>query len=233
MKNKILWIVTFLPTIVTLIVVQFIPASIPMHSDLAGNIDRWGSKYESFIFPVMIIALTLFWQCFLRYYNKKKITGEDEKVRREAESNGKVIYVVAIGMAILFSIMHYFILYSSIMEAKNNLSSAYIDINFVTNTLLGIFFIVIGSYMLKCKLNSTVGVRTPWSMKNDKVWADANRFGGKSMIVSGILVVLETIFIGGFTSTLIMIGIVIIDGIVSIIYSYKVYNKYEKSNREI
>lgn len=87
--------------------------------------------------------------------------------------------------------------------------------------------------MPKCKLNSTVGVRTPWSMKNDKVWADANKFGGKSMIVSGILVVLETIFIGGFTSTLIMIGIVIVDGIVSIIYSYRSYNKYEKSNREI
>ena len=60
MKNKILWIVTFIPTIVTAIVLKIMPDQVPMHYDAAGNIDRWGSKYENFIFPVIIIGMTLF-----------------------------------------------------------------------------------------------------------------------------------------------------------------------------
>lgn len=34
-----------------------IPDTVPMHYDLQGQIDRWGSKYESLIIPVGMIIL--------------------------------------------------------------------------------------------------------------------------------------------------------------------------------
>jgi len=34
---------------------------VPMHYDVSGNVDRYGSKYENFIFPFSIIAITIFW----------------------------------------------------------------------------------------------------------------------------------------------------------------------------
>ena len=53
--KKIMWIVAMIPVVVTSVVLQFMPDIIPMHHDLEGNTDRWGSKTESFIFPVIIL----------------------------------------------------------------------------------------------------------------------------------------------------------------------------------
>lgn len=48
--EKIMWTVAMIPVVVTSVVLQFMPDIIPMHHDLEGNTDRWGSKTESFIF---------------------------------------------------------------------------------------------------------------------------------------------------------------------------------------
>lgn len=227
MKNRVLWFITVLPMIITLSVIKFMPDKVPMHSDLMGNIDRWGSKYENFIFPIIIVALTIFWQCCLKYYNKKAQEAGDEKTRQEAMSNSKVIYVVALGMAVLFSIMHCIFMYSSVVEAKNNMTMNAIDVSQVMSIMLGIFFIVIGHFMPKCKSNSIVGLRTIWSMDNEQTWEESNYFAGKVFVVCGILTIIEGIFIEGFMSTAIMLAILIIGAIVSVIYSYKAYKKYE------
>lgn len=60
MKNKILWLISAVPLIVTGIVLKSFPDKVPMHYDVSGNIDRWGSKNEQFIFPVFILCMTLF-----------------------------------------------------------------------------------------------------------------------------------------------------------------------------
>jgi uncharacterized membrane protein len=223
MKNKILWTVTLLPTFITVIAIQFIEDKIPVHYDAMGKIDRWGSKYESFIFPIIIITITLFWSLFLRYFRKKQVTTSDEKSIKEAKQNEKVIYYVAIGMAILFGIMNCSFMYSSMIEVKNNMQTMAIDINVITNVGIGIFLIIIGNIMPKSKLNSVVGVRTKWSMKNDITWAKSNRFGGISLILSGLIIIIESALIGGIVSTVIMLGVLIIDGIISSIYSYIIY----------
>lgn len=59
--KKLMWIVSVIPLLFTAVALQFMPDTIPMHSNLAGEIDRWGSKYESYIFPLLILAITLFW----------------------------------------------------------------------------------------------------------------------------------------------------------------------------
>ena len=48
--KKIMWIAAMIPVVVTSVVLQFMPDVIPMHHDLEGNTDRWGSKTESLIF---------------------------------------------------------------------------------------------------------------------------------------------------------------------------------------
>lgn len=199
---------------------------IPMHYDAVGNIDRWGSKYENLIFPVIIIVMTLFWKFIMNYFRKKQASNHDEKTIKEAQQNENVIYYTAIGMAILFSIMHYTMMYSSFIETKNNMANMAIDINTVTNIVVGVLLIVIGNIMPKSRRNSIVGVRTVWSMKSDITWAKSNRFGGISLIISGLFIILESAIIGGLKSTIIMLTIIIVDGIVLMIYSYQISKKY-------
>ncbi len=225
MKKKLLWIVTVLPMLVTAVVLRFMPDRIPMHYDLAGNIDRWGSKYENFIFPVIIIVMTIFWCAFMRFFKKQQTESQDEKKVVEAKNNEKIIYYVAVGMALMFGIMHYFFMYSAYMEAKHEMNTAAIDINIVVNVLLGLFMIIIGNMMPKSRRNSTVGLRTTWSMYNDQTWQKSNRFGGKMLMAAGVLIIIEAFIFSGMLSVGIMLGILIISACISVVYSYKVYKE--------
>ena len=57
--KKLMWAISVFALVLTAVVLQFMPDSVPMHYDLTGNIDRWGSKYENLLFPVIILFLSL------------------------------------------------------------------------------------------------------------------------------------------------------------------------------
>ena len=94
--KKVMWIVAMIPVVVTSVVLQFMPDIIPMHHDLEGNTDRWGSKTESFIFPVIILFITLFWHLLIYVFEKKSKNANTEKEQMEAKSSAKVLCVVGI-----------------------------------------------------------------------------------------------------------------------------------------
>ncbi len=56
--KRAMWVISFIALAGTAIVLQFMPDQVPMHYDAVGNIDRWGSKYENLIFPVIILAMS-------------------------------------------------------------------------------------------------------------------------------------------------------------------------------
>lgn len=227
MKNKILWGLTLLPMIVTAVALKFMPDKVPMHYNISGEIDRWGSKYENFIFPCIIIISTLFWLLFMRHYRKKQERLTDDKSIREAQNNEKILYYVAVGMAVMYGCMQYFILYAAYSACEGNMTTWDIEIDEVTNVLLGALMIFLGNLLPKAKPNSVVGVRTVWSMDNDVTWSKSNRFGGVTLMVCGLLTIIETLVVGGFASTMIMMGIIIVFAVVVCMYSYKMYKKYK------
>lgn len=219
--EKGMWVATFVPLIITFFVLPFLQDSLPAHYDMSGNVDRWGSKYEQLILPIIIIVLTLFWKILINYYSKKEISGKTDRERQDASSNKKVIYIVAIGMAVMFTIMHMGFMYSALMTAISNGNTSPVDINVLTNIPLGIFIIIIGNYLPKTKRNYFVGVRNFSSMKDDESWAKYNRFGGKVMLLSGVLIIVQTLLIGGMASTFITVAILLVSGI---LITFKSFN---------
>ena len=223
--KKIMWIAAMIPVVVTSVVLQFMPDVIPMHHDLEGNTDRWGSKTESFIFPVIILFITLFWHLLIYIFEKKSIKAKTEKEHMEAKSSAKVLSIVGLSQAIMFGIMHYFILYSSWIQANTGSLQATIDIAKVSCILCGIMFIVLGNFMTKAKRNSVVGLRTVWSMYNDNTWRKSNRFAAISIIITGLLTIITTAFTDGMTSTIFLLAYLLLATVVAVIYSKKIYDK--------
>lgn len=222
--KKIMWFFTVLPIIVTGVVLQFMPDKIPMHYDLTGNTDRWGSKIESFIFPIVILVITLFWQLLIKVYEKKAVNSVVEKEQMRAKSTAKILYIVGLSETIMFGIMHYFTLYSSYVQASKGENHATIDIAKVSCVLCGILFIVLGNFMTKSKKNAIVGVKTVWSMYNDNTWRKSNRLGAISFIVAGLFTIVTAAFAGGMISTICLIAYIIVATIITVIYSKKVYD---------
>jgi uncharacterized membrane protein len=88
---------------------------------------------------------------------------------------------------------------------------------------MGILFYIAGVMTSKAKRNYFVGIRTPWTLNNEEVWNKTHRLGGLLFKISGVIAV-----IGAFLPKYSMIFIlapVLTTAIVSVIYSYLIYQK--------
>lgn len=69
--QMIMWLISCIPLAGTAVVLLFMPDRVPMHYDITGTADRWGSKYEELIFPVIILAFCLFFTLMIRSCKKE------------------------------------------------------------------------------------------------------------------------------------------------------------------
>ena len=76
-KKKILYFaLMFLPLLITVIALPFLPEQIPAHYNFAGEVDRIGSKFEMLIFPLCTIGMGSFmlWMAKLPQNRRKTET---------------------------------------------------------------------------------------------------------------------------------------------------------------
>jgi len=222
--KKVMWILSLIALAGTAMALRFMPDQVPMHYDAAGNIDRWGSKYENLIFPVIILAVSLFWTLFIRYYEKKALKAIDEKESAGARSNAKVLGIVSLCMVAMSTVMQGFILYGAYNEAVSGAATWSIDIGKVSVILMGIIFIILGNFMTKTRINSTVGVRVSWSTYNDNTWRKSNRFGAYAIMIAGVVTIIMAVLLkNSFGAAMAAVGAVLLASVVTLVYARKVY----------
>ena len=222
--KKIMWAVSFISLVGTAIVLQFMPDSVPMHYDAAGNIDRWGSKYENLIFPIIILIMSLFWTLFIRYFEKKTQTVPNGKESASAKSNAKVLDIVGLCMAVMFTVMQGIILYGAYKAAVSGATQWTVDIGKIVVIMLGIMLIVLGNFMTKTRINGAVGFRVRWSMYNDNTWRRSNRFGAYAIIIAGVITIILAVIFNSFLGAVIAAaGAVTLATVLTLVYAHKVY----------
>jgi len=64
--------------------------------------------------------------------------------------------------------------------------------NRLAMALIGVVFVVIGNVMGKIRPNYFVGIRTPWTLLDERVWDKTHRFGGWAFVAGGIVLILAT-----------------------------------------
>ena len=53
---------------------------------------------------------------------------------------------------------------------------------------VGLLLMTIGNAMGKLRWNYTVGIRTPWTIADERVWDKTHRFGGRALVVAGLAI---------------------------------------------
>ena len=215
-QKTIFYILMFLPLPVTLISLVFLPDQIPAHYGSDNQVTRWGSKYETLLFPVVTIIFGLF------MLGISKFSSEQEK---NGKNNEKICIVAGIFSLLIFNVMTGYFLYTDFNKVEN-LSTVPVDLSQLIFILLGIFMIVFGNIMPKIRMNSAMGLRTKWSMKNEITWKKSQRFGGISFMIVGILIILACSVTKGVVCYLWSIGILILSLPIDIYYTYRVAQKY-------
>ena len=217
MKNKyiLIYMLTILPIIITLISLFLFPDQVPLHYNIEGEVDRMGSKYELILFPIITITLGAAFTKISRLEAKKKDHG-----------NEKVLVISAVTILGLFNAIIGFLLYQtySYPSKMQGQSDHEVGFQFIL-IVIGIAICILGNYMPKARMNSFIGLRTTWSMKNETVWMKSQRFGGISFVITGAIIIIANLFITSYWSFILSIGLLVGAGILSMIASYIFYKK--------
>ena len=231
MKIKIVNIVILLATLVgTLICLSYMPDVVPVHFDIHGVADRWGSKYENLLMPGCMAAMIALWFGVDSGFRKTIKQSTDEKAVAEAKANIKVLNVTFTAVSVMFTFLNFSILYMCASQIDGFVGQE-IDIMKIVTILLGASFILLGNIMPKARNNATVGFRLPWTRFNDVTWQKCNRVAGIAMVVSGALSIIAGLVFDGMLAITAMLFITFLTITAITIYAYEVYRK-EKGNEK-
>ena len=225
MKTNIFNVIILLVVLVgTLFALSVMPDTVPVHFDIHGVADRWGSKYEMLIMPGCMLAMLLFWIGIDVSYNKKINTSTDEKDIAEAKSNVKVIKFTSVITSLMFAVINGATIYASYSQLENTEALEF-DFLKLLSIVMGISFILLGNFMPKAKNNATVGFRLPFTRFNDASWRKSNLVGGIAMIIQGVIMILSGIIFKGDVAMIIMLVTLAVILPAITIFAYVIYRQ--------
>ena len=90
--------------------------------------------------------------------------------------------------------------------------------------IIGVIFVLLGNFLPTVRPNFFVGIRTPWTLSNEKVWRKTHRLGAKLMVSAGIVMMVSIFLPHEWEIVLCTICFVLGLGI-PCVYSYWLYKK--------
>ena len=230
--KKVIWIVALIALIGTAAVLSFLPETVPVHFDAAWNADRWGSRLELLLLPVLLLPVSALWMVILNAIEKKAAGADEEKARENAGTNRRALGIMAVSLNVMLTLVQAWLLYQVHRAAEPGGEAAGAALDRLPFILMGLLFIVLGNLMPKTRRNAVVGIRTAKSMYNDDTWRRTNRFGGYAMVIAGILTVLAAALVTPpLAATVIVLVLVAAALIATLVYSGRVYTE-EKERSE-
>jgi len=191
-------------------VYPMLPDQVPSHWNFQGEIDGYSSKtWGSFGLPLMILGF------YVLFLVLPLIDPRKENYQKFARSYAILKYALTI---------FFFLLYIAII----GFSLGYpIDINRLMPMGIAILFIILGNYMSTVRHNYFMGIKTPWTLANEKVWIKTHRIGGKLWVFSGIIGFIAQILLPAWGSKLTLV-LVIGSALFATVYSWWYYQKVTK-----
>lgn len=185
-----------------------LPDPMASHWNINGEVDGYISKFWGvFLLPLMTLGLFLL---FLAVPNIDPFKANIAQFRETF--NLFVVFFVA------------FMVYVHALTLLWNLGYTNVSINNAMMPSIGLLFILIGSLLRKSKRNFFIGIRTPWTLSSDTVWAKTHQLGAILFMITGVLTVIGGFF-GGTISFWMMFVPLIGSTIFLLVYSYVLYKQ--------
>jgi uncharacterized membrane protein len=189
---------------------QNFPEQVPIHWNMAGEVDNYGSKaMGAFLFPAIILGMYLVF-LVLPFMDPKK----------ERYMEFRRVYHLFKLMMIFFMAIIYFL--SSFSALGFDFS-----IGLWVSIMVGILFVFIGSYLRKIKSNWFIGIRLPWTLSSEENWNKTHRFSGWVYIFAGFLMMMMGLVPLRFRTLLFIIVLILLVGL-PIGYSFWYFRKKDK-----
>jgi uncharacterized membrane protein len=173
------WLKRWYPVLLALVgvaaslaVYERLPESMAVHWDLAGNPNGWMPRaFGAFFAPVFLLVLWLLMRVLPRI---------DPHEPNYARFGAAYDTIVAAALLLVLA-THGIVLGEAL--------GYHVPVARVVPALVGALFVVIGNVMPRMRPNWWFGVRTPWTLSNDRVWARTHRLAGFSMAAAGLVMI--------------------------------------------
>jgi uncharacterized membrane protein len=102
-----------------------------------------------------------------------------------------------------------------------------VDATLLALVVPGLFFLAVGSYLPTVPVNWMLGVRTPWTLRSERVWHETHRLAGRTFVAGG-LILLGAIFLAAEQRPWAALGGIVVAGGIPASYSYLVWRRVER-----
>ena len=160
-----------------LVVWNRVPNELPIHWNLAGEIDRYGNKYQGLLLLPLLALGSYLLTLFLPKIDPK---------RKELDNPMLLSFIRLIIISIL--VVMYFAIVATALGYT-------VSIPQICSLSIGLVFIFLGNVMPKVQSNWFVGVRTPWTLQSEHSWFMTHRLAGWIMTIGGLLLVISSFFL--------------------------------------
>ena len=145
--------------------------ALPIHWNASGAADGFADKWIALLinpFFAFIISLIFYTVIKTRSLNKN------------IDHNSLIINLCWISALFIFTIVQYAVIASALRLANIMPNGLFIGI--------ALMFGFLGNYLPKLKPSPIIGIRTPWTLKNEWVWIKTHRLGGKLLMVAAVAI---------------------------------------------
>lgn len=193
------------PLLLALVLWDKLPAQIPVHWNINGKPDSYEFKGTALVW---LIGTNVLLYLLLWLVPKLDTKGNFAKFRTTYRW-------ITLSLGTFIALITCIIL----------IHSAGFDFNLlrVIFTLILLMLAVLGNFMGKLRPNYFVGIRTPWTLKNEDIWMKTHRMGGQLWVITGLLaLVIVQVF---NTPGWVVMSAILIMVLVPVVYSYLLYKK--------
>ncbi|WP_124059047.1 SdpI family protein [Vaginisenegalia massiliensis] len=204
------WVLFAIALVVALYFYPSLPNQIATHFNFDGQVDEYGSKSYIFLAPAIILGMNLLGEVI------KRIDPKHSNYQRFEPTYYWLFFLIGCLMLIT-QVM-------TILVA-NNID---VEVNKIMLASIAILFIGLGNIMPKIKHNFSTGIKTPWTIADERVWYLTHRLGGKCMIGGGLVFLLGLLLPQTWLGYLFAVAMIIAVGIptvASYFYFQRLQNK--------
>jgi uncharacterized membrane protein len=186
-----------------------LPEQIPTHWGLEGQPDHFTPKQNAWLHFYGMPMLLVVW-VFVTWL-LARISPENFSIDTFRETYG---YLMAL-VSCLFAYMHGVILWNALHPNMGFLRA--FSVGFF------LFFALLGNVLGKTRKNFWIGIRTPWTLADERVWNQTHRQAGWIFVIYGVLGAALTLLTD--FSPLILMGGFIVVALYTVVYSYVLYRR--------
>ena len=195
----------------TALVYPHLPLVIPRHWGLDGRVNGYSPRWMIFVFGPGLMALFTVLGAMGAWLSPKQFSVENFRA-----TYARLILILVCMMGYVELV----IVWSVLQQPLDN------PPRFVFGGVCMVVALA-GNMLGKVRRNFIIGIRTPWTLANERVWNATHRFAAKMFVIAG-LGGLVFVLCGWFRGS---VTVVVVGAILPSIYSLAYYKKLERQGQ--